>query len=443
MKAVLNKWTEAREAEIWKDAIFVFDTSVLLNFLEFLHTYRQDIYANIFPKLKGRLFVTNYAEYEFLKNKEKVLNNPKEEYRVIKEKHFPDQHLQKFINQYDQLKNVTAKENKHPYLKKEVFMEVDKGLEELKKKIKALESNMDKLVVEQLKEHSAAIEKDNLLGFFEVTPGFTYQELMKIVEEGEFRYRNKIPPGYMDEKEKAELGVAKFGDLICWKQTLILAKEKKRPVLLICDDLKEDWCLVDGKDRRKMVGPRTELMKEMKDITGVEFWAYSSPQFLFKAKEILKSNIEAGTIENAKEIFRSRESGRFKDAVMLWLEDNFKPESYTYPFNKQQRYADARLVKGGIPHYLHIKRLSGDIRQYELWKEIIDTAFQMRAHIIGFEPKSFMVVFVLDDLQTSEYVKRVAIQFEEIIVFAGYINDEGIFVEATSVPSRGPVLVKF
>ena len=53
-----------------------------------------------------------------------------------------------------------------------------------------------------------------------------------------------------------------------------------------------------------------------------------------------------------------------------------------------------------------------------------------------------MVVFVFEALQTSEYVKRVALQFDGIIVLAAYINNEGKFAEATSVPSRGPYLVK-
>ncbi|MGN6419322.1 MAG: PIN-like domain-containing protein [Pseudobacter sp.] len=424
MKSLLNKWSTEKEMKIWKEAIFVFDTSVLLNFLEFLHSYRQDIYANIFSKLSGRLFITNYAEYEFLKNKEKVLNNPKEEYRIIREKHFPDQHLQKFVNQYQQLKNLTAKEDRHPYFKKDIFSEMDEQLELLKKKSEVLVSLMEQFMEKQLEEHASSIEDDNLLDYFEVTPTYTHQELMKIAEEGEFRYRHCMPPGYMDEKEKANLGISKFGDLICWKQTLELAKQKNRPVLLICDDLKEDWCITDSKDKRKLVSPRPELIKEMKDIAGVQMWSYSSPQFLHLSKKILEFDVDKEMIKYFAEKVALGNPTVRNEAVLKFLIEIYESESITWDAGGSMTVPDKfYMQKGEVKMVVVVKRVNEND-----FNSIIENSLLLRRSFKVYRKTLYVYVYVAsDELMAEKIASEIRHDLSRIIVYVGYLDEKNSF----------------
>lgn len=58
-------------------------------------------------------------------------------------------------------------------------------------------------------------------------------------DEGEKRYKNKIPPGFKDAKNKT--GVRIYSDLIIWKETLRFAKKYKKNIIFVTDDAKVDW----------------------------------------------------------------------------------------------------------------------------------------------------------------------------------------------------------
>ena len=91
---------------------------------------------------------------------------------------------------------------------------------------------------------------------------FLFKKLFEIIKEGEVRYRNMLPPGYMDDNEvyKKKKGFQKYGDLIIWKEILRYSSVQKKPIILICNDKKEDWFNADKKS--ELESPRHELLKE-------------------------------------------------------------------------------------------------------------------------------------------------------------------------------------
>ena len=118
---------------------------------------------------------------------------------------------------------------------------------------------------------------------------------------GKHRYEFKIPPGYGDLYGKEKKGTQIFGDLIIWKQMLEYSKEKKLPIIFITNDIKkdEDWCYLDKKATEdRIYSPREELIKEIKDFSGVDFWMYNLPQFLFNAKEYIQASIDEELIQS-------------------------------------------------------------------------------------------------------------------------------------------------
>ncbi|KIU11765.1 PIN-like domain-containing protein [Bacillus subtilis] len=73
----------------------------------------------------------------------------------------------------------------------------------------------------------------------QIMQDFTRDEIYKICEEGEKRYKKEIPPGYKDGKNKD--GIRKYSDLILWKEVLQFAKERQRNIIFVTDDAKADW----------------------------------------------------------------------------------------------------------------------------------------------------------------------------------------------------------
>ncbi|WP_127132984.1 PIN-like domain-containing protein [Pseudoflavitalea rhizosphaerae] len=432
MKKLLDKWTDEVEKEIWKKAIFVFDSSAILNFYELSDSNRTDVYDNIFSKLKDKLWITNQTEYEFLKNKEKAANKPQELYKEIQEKFLFPKNLKSLVGQIADLKLKTSKESRHPYLDKKIFDEVDNSLDILCKSVEQLEKKINDEIEQRLVDHSKSIINDQLLSYFQVTPGYPFQTLIEIAKVGEFRYRHKIPPGYEDEKKKEEFGIAKFGDLIIWLQTIQLAQKLKCPILLVIDDIKIDWCITDKSDKRKVLGPRIELIKEMKDEGGVDFWAYSSAQFLHKAKEILNLEVDPDALENVKEVSVG-EIEKIELAVFNWAKKRFKSDDTFWgkDFHAKDTGADIIQTVDGVSFALYIKT----IQTWFLIKDV-EAAFNELVNLR--DSRTFIfednyIVWVAEDRATAHSLKSLGIdKAHGFISYVGYVNFSGEFIEVST-----------
>jgi hypothetical protein len=92
-----------------------------------------------------------------------------------------------------------------------------------------------------------------------------------------------------------------FGDLIIWKQILEYAKSSLKPVILITDDVKSDWCYIEksGSDT-KITRPREELIKEMHDFAKVDFWMYTQSQFIHNVEKYYKIKPNEDVIEDVE-----------------------------------------------------------------------------------------------------------------------------------------------
>lgn len=120
-------------------------------------------------------------------------------------------------------------------------------------------------------------------------------EILEYIKEGEFRYRYKMPPGYMDEdkdkdktskkeKETFETKIRKYGDLFVWKEILSIGNSiDGSKVLFITNDAKEDWWILKG-EQKDVVRMRDELLEEYVAIVGnnnIEFMNLSKFYELF------------------------------------------------------------------------------------------------------------------------------------------------------------------
>ncbi|EJT3365995.1 hypothetical protein N2L72_000804 [Salmonella enterica] len=134
----------------------------------------------------------------------------------------------------------------------------------------------------------------------------TKEQLGLLYSTGEIRFENKIPPGYKDSKNKEHeyklfgdlIIKTKYSDFIIWNEIIEQAKKIGKPVILVTDERKEDWC---WKENNIILGARPELVTEMITKANVDFRLISSEQFISMASKIRNISISKNTVKEIEE----------------------------------------------------------------------------------------------------------------------------------------------
>ena len=164
-----------------------------------------------------------------------------------------------------------------------------RGIESAKKYVRKIQSEHPIAVLEGL--------HDTICELFEGRVGkqYTADKLEVIYAIGKKRYAREVPPGYLDWKPSAP----RYGDLVIWFQLIDQSKEAKKPLIFITEDRKDDWwSRTDGQTH----GPRSELIQEFFNETGLSFYMYQADQVIEFAQRYLGLEKEQTTIEEIQEV---------------------------------------------------------------------------------------------------------------------------------------------
>lgn len=310
--------SEEKETILWKDAIIIFDSSALLDLYFLPKSAREKISKEIFEQLIDRLWLPFHVQFEYLKNREKTIKKPiSEKYDPIKKKiqKISSTTKDEVLKRVEEIIRETKKDDKHPHINQKHLNNFKKNIEDFLKQNESFEKDIleEIKVVEQ--EVLDVETNDDVLksleSYFKVGREFSFDEILKITQEGKHRYEYKIPPGYGDYYKKEKKGIQIFGDLIIWKQILEFSKENKKPIIFITNDITkdEDWCYIDKKATELRIhSPREELIKEIKDYSSVDFWMYNLPQFLYHANMHIESSIQDEVIQNLTHLINTKNS---------------------------------------------------------------------------------------------------------------------------------------
>lgn len=308
MKEKFSEYYKISEAELkkhWEEDIFSFDANVLLNLYRYTPKTR-DAFFNLLEKIKDRIWIPYQAALEYQRNRLIVINAQKEAYKEIREV------LEKKKGEIESKLNSFKK---HPYLQAtELKMQIESAFEAIGKDLDKLESNHpDYLTEDPIWERLTNLLKGK------IGEDFSKEDLDKICKEGKKRYEESIPPGYMDFKSKKnESEKNLYGDLLIWKQLIEKTKTLKGSIILITDDLKEDWWY---KFQGKTISPRPELIKEFKDETKKRINIYQADKFLELANSTLQQKTTKEAIEEIRRIRVEDEKSYFNQPVEYLLFD--------------------------------------------------------------------------------------------------------------------------
>jgi hypothetical protein len=269
---------------LWKDALIVPDTNVLLNLYQYTKK-TLDGWIKIFDRVKGRLWIPHQIGLEFFERRPSLI--------------FRQLGLYKEVGAIiSDLRDNAKKEmgklrfEEHSQIDPQI---IEKSLAALEEKIKGL-----------AKTHPDFAENDPILdhltAYFEDKVGAPYSEddLAKVYKRAEERFKLEIPPGYEDARGKnPKPGLRRYGDYVLWRQILDEAKKTKPGVIFISNDRKGDWV-----NRSDLVsfGCRPELRDEMEREAGCGFHLYSAQQFFQEAGKRLKIEVTNESVEEVKVI---------------------------------------------------------------------------------------------------------------------------------------------
>lgn len=306
-----------KESKLWKNGVFIFDTSAI-GALYGLIPSSQEVMMGILNKFADRTWIPAQVLYEYMKNREKMIMNPCEE-------HYQNPKAvinSGLIDSFDTYLMDFENEDFHPNMSTEALDKLKAFRDELNNILKEVKKIIKKEHSKQIDRITKIKEDDKILDAINNLPHgnpFMVSDVLEIIKEGELRYRNTIPPGYMDSGDKK--GTQIYGDLIIWKEVLLYAKGNKKDIIFVCDDVKEDWYIAD--EKKKLFTPRHELLKEFHDVTGKECWIYPLRFFIEKLEQYHKSKEILPLFRGLDAIKASLENSEKKHLMKTLSTDSF------------------------------------------------------------------------------------------------------------------------
>ncbi|QII49039.1 DUF4935 domain-containing protein [Bacillus paralicheniformis] len=297
MKSMFKEfYFDNKNSEIWRSSIIILDTNVLLNLYRYSNETSEKL-LTLLKKSKDRLWLPHQIGLEFHLNRTNVILDQQTSYEKI------ESILKKQSSEIE----TNLKKELSAYRKKHVTLSIDSIIEQLKKSINNLVSQISK----EKEDHPKLLKNDyfkqQITDIYENKVGSPYDKsvLESIKKEADERYQLEIPPGYKDASKKGvkfyngEVILEKYGDYILWKQIIDFAKENETNIIFITDDEKEDWWYFS---KGKTIGPRSELLNEFSFITGKEFYMFKPEVFMKEAGKIYSEDFSDNTLLEVREV---------------------------------------------------------------------------------------------------------------------------------------------
>ena len=275
--------------ELWQRGLFSFDASVLLNVYAYSKKTREE-FVEFVERNATRVRLPHQFGLEYSRNRSSVIVKQVNNYQKVEE-------VLRKVRDTD-----IAPKYDHPYLSKKATRAYQAILNELVESRRAIE----KLIGSDPYAEKMFVAFDGRVG---KCP--SAEELSRLNALAQERYEKLIPPGFADLKEKGIPGA--YGDCIAWQQLMEIANVEQKGIILVIDDEKDDWWLMESRTKRTL-GPRPELLEEFTTVTKQQFYMYNSESFLRAAKEFTSAEIRDDVIEEVSlRLASQRETERALD----------------------------------------------------------------------------------------------------------------------------------
>lgn len=276
-------------SSIWKDAIVVPDTNVLLHLIRY-RKQDADILFSIFAKYKRSLWLPYQIAEEYHQHKNRIIVEIETAYdRYIS----AVEKTKKAAT--DEFRKSLTNQGRHPLL--DVSEEVEQIETLLNKEIQRIQNKQNnhpsKKEIQDRCDSIAELFRD------QVGPRLSSQDSKEFQDKYHERLKAKQPPGFQDYD-----GDNIPGDAIIWEEMNEFACDQKRPIIFISDDVKDDWW---ERHHGQKIGPRPELKREFRVRTGRDFLIYTFENFLKIAGSDINDTTKRRSLDRVKRMSEERQ----------------------------------------------------------------------------------------------------------------------------------------
>ncbi|EMD9368505.1 TPA: hypothetical protein SMT72_001374 [Proteus mirabilis] len=387
--------------------LFVLDTNCFLNLYRCEEETKNDFIA-VVNNIKDRLWFPFQVCLEYQRNRLGVISSSLSDLDEIKKE---------LKLTTDKINNYCSGSNNI----KRKYHNLHAELCELKNNIDAqLESFISKNIESRKNKIDFIANSDDIRKWVDsisegkISISFLQKEIDEINKQGDRRYKNKIGPGWKDEKEKKDeefyfdsvFYKSKYGDLYLWNELLKKAKDENIDnIIFITNDVKEDWWY---KVHGKTIGSLENLKTEIINAGLKQFKMYTQPSFLLKTRDLLKEvEVKEASIEEFERLNKSDFIEHNKEDCNS--DSSFKYKKLAY-YNENNELCDFNdKYKPHFNMFYIEKKLDELYGKYELYNDYMnefiledrfDEAYQMQTEIeyIQSEIESF-------NMLKSKYLK--------------------------------------
>ncbi|EEA93872.1 PIN domain-containing protein [Pseudovibrio sp. JE062] len=422
--------------KIWKEALFVFDTNVLLNLYRYQKETRDQL-IDVIEKISTRIWIPHHVALEFQRNRLVVIADQHKRFAEVRKT------VEKAKSELNGGINLLQLEKRHSLIDPKPLIS---GFEKLTDKfLRDLEETEKK----QQKLNEEDPVKNRLDNLFDGRVGDApknQKEIDDLYSEGDKRFAKNTPPGYLDASKDKKgpdehlhgdiLYKRKYGDYVVWNQLLAHANTNdEASVIFVTDDSKEDWWWVVNASGKKTIGPRPELVSEALSKGNISsFLMYKSEDFLRYANKFLEADVSNEALEEVRDVAEYKSSTRdrinnFKkeriaeDLVYRWLHARF-PDAVT-----RNRFPNFIIDHDGMKLGYEVKFT----HSIGLFRMLVDKAFKYSEAIVSeYDLESIFFVFMTNDPMLASQMKQEFIvwhhdngeTFRNIRVFIAYFEDD-------------------
>jgi hypothetical protein len=419
--------TEEAFAQLWENAVFILDANVLLNLYRYPAAARDEL-LKLFERFSGRIWIPYQAALEYQRSRLSVIASQRSRFDEVR----------KILREAET--KIQTDLGKLQLKKRHSTIDPDQLLDEISSAINKFSGQLEELEKSQpdvFEEDPIRTQLDRILTD-RICPAFTQEQINAVCADGKRRYEDCLPPGFKDEEKGAQSNPVittdgirierKFGDLIIWKQIMHLALEKQfKSVIFVTDDEKPDWWWIVDSKGKKTIGPRPELIEEIKREAAVEhFYIYNSERFMESASRYLGVQVSKTTIDQVGDIRRLIEqAGAQKlgaavdDAVYRWLTEQFPNDDV----NRSEGFPDFTIERSDMVLGWEVKRLTPETLEKK--KINFFSALETSKSSYGIDKLCFIIVApsLGSAGKINEILKNWSIQqTHEITFLVGFIH---------------------
>ena len=325
-----TRYSTEEYKRIWDNALVVVDTNILLNLFRYSKETKEEV-IKILNELKNRLFLPYQVAFEFFINKDKVIAGASADYDKASKCLY--EYKQNLINEISNIKNSRLK------CKADLIKIIENNNHEMMDLI-----NKEK--VKKLKDiENSELEEEIIELFNNVTEcKLKEDEYLDVLDEGQRRFVNKIPPGYKDNEKESN------GDYIIFYSIMKKAKSSKKDIIFVTDDVKEDWFY----DVKGVKSGRKEILDEFYKNTNRLMLIYTADNFIKAYNNLRKNQTNEKVIAEIKTIQKDEKIFRDQFVILDSLKEKLNIHQIDLSMEEAQNILETfkDFIKKEIPSYL-------------------------------------------------------------------------------------------